>query len=141
MVRLCFCYDADPLVHAPQSLKEIKKKVNNGTYPNTDAFASDIYLMLQNAMTYVRPFCSLPAVTAADTDHCRLARLAERRWQREFSPTLASLPSHALIVASPPQIVFQDARLLRETFDAAYRQLTYNGQPLDPLPRLNHPTA
>lgn len=38
----------------PQSLKEIKKKVNNGTYPDTDAFARDIHLMLNNAMTYVR---------------------------------------------------------------------------------------
>ncbi|GJN92633.1 hypothetical protein Rhopal_005668-T1 [Rhodotorula paludigena] len=83
------------LIQHPISLKEIKKKVNNGTYPNTDAFASDIYLMLQNAMTY----------------------------------------------NDDGSIVFQDARLLRETFDAAYRQLTYNGQPLDPLPRLNHPTA
>lgn len=36
-----------------QSLKEIKKKVNGGTYPNTDEFAADIHLMLNNAMTYV----------------------------------------------------------------------------------------
>lgn len=46
----------------PQSLKEIKKKVNNGTYPNTDAFAADIHQMLNNAMTYVRPPLSPPLV-------------------------------------------------------------------------------
>lgn len=34
-------------------MKEIKKKVNNGTYPNTEIFAADIHLMLDNAMIYV----------------------------------------------------------------------------------------
>ncbi|GAA5889421.1 hypothetical protein JCM6882_000738 [Rhodosporidiobolus microsporus] len=80
------------LIQQPISLKEIKKKVNNGTYPDTFAFANDIYLMLSNAMTY----------------------------NEEGS------------------IVYADAVLLRQTFDAAYMQLTYNGQPRDPLPRLSH---
>ncbi|GAA6010615.1 hypothetical protein JCM10207_007766 [Rhodosporidiobolus poonsookiae] len=39
-------------IQRPISLKEIKKKVNSGTYPDTNAFAQDVYLMLQNAMTY-----------------------------------------------------------------------------------------
>lgn len=57
-----------------QSLKEIKKKVNNGTYPTTDAFAADIHLMLDNAMTYVsvdpEPFRSDPS--GADLPVCFL---------------------------------------------------------------------
>ncbi|GAA6046906.1 hypothetical protein JCM3770_003422 [Rhodotorula araucariae] len=81
------------LITHPISLKEIKKKVNSGTYPNTDAFAADIHQMLNNAMTY----------------------------NEEGS------------------VVYEDARLLRETFNAAYRQLTYQGQPLDPLPRIARP--
>ncbi|BGO93526.1 hypothetical protein NBRC10512_006555 [Rhodotorula toruloides] len=83
------------IITQPISLKEIKKKVNNGTYPDTDAFARDIHLMLNNAMTY----------------------------NEEGS------------------IVYEDARLLRETFNGAYAKLTFNGQPLDPLPVLERPTA
>ncbi|BGP01946.1 Nuclear protein STH1/NPS1 [Rhodotorula toruloides] len=83
------------IITQPISLKEIKKKVNNGTYPDTDAFARDIHLMLNNAMTY----------------------------NEEGS------------------IVYEDARLLRETFNAVYAKLTFNGQPLDPLPMLERPTA
>ncbi|GAA6020667.1 hypothetical protein JCM8202_004534 [Rhodotorula sphaerocarpa] len=79
------------LITHPISLKEIKKKVNGGTYPNTDEFAADIHLMLNNAMTY----------------------------NEEGS------------------IVYEDARLLRETFDAAYARLTYGGQPRDALPDPN----
>ncbi|GAA5945416.1 hypothetical protein JCM10213_005973 [Rhodosporidiobolus nylandii] len=73
------------LIQHPISLKEIKKKVNNGTYADTNAFAQDVHLMLNNAMTY----------------------------NEEGS------------------IVYTDAVLLRQTFDAAYNQLTYNGQPRD----------
>ncbi len=40
-------------------MKEIKKKVNNGTYPNTGVFAADVHLMLDNAMTYVSSGLSL----------------------------------------------------------------------------------
>ncbi|GAA6031503.1 hypothetical protein JCM8097_006487 [Rhodosporidiobolus ruineniae] len=82
------------LIQRPISLKEIKKKVNNGTYPDTNAFAQDIFLMLGNAMTY----------------------------NEEGS------------------IVYADAVLLRDTFNHAYQQLTWQGQPRDPLPRLAHPT-
>ncbi|GAA5856967.1 hypothetical protein JCM8547_008488 [Rhodosporidiobolus lusitaniae] len=80
------------LIRTPISLKEIKKKINNGTYADTHAFAQDIYLMLNNAMTY----------------------------NEEGS------------------IVYTDALLLRQTFDAAYSQLTYNGQPREPLPKVQH---
>lgn len=52
--RLGTSYSLCSAIYHPQSLKEIKKKVNNGTYPNTDAFAADIHQMLANAMTYVR---------------------------------------------------------------------------------------
>lgn len=37
-----------------QSLKEIKKKVNSGSYRSLVDFRDDVYLMLSNAMTYVR---------------------------------------------------------------------------------------
>ncbi|GAA5997132.1 hypothetical protein JCM5350_005626 [Sporobolomyces pararoseus] len=40
------------LIRNPISLKEIKKKISKGLYPDCNAFANDIYLMLQNAMTY-----------------------------------------------------------------------------------------
>ncbi|BGP26359.1 ATP-dependent helicase STH1/SNF2 [Rhodotorula toruloides] len=83
------------IITQPISLKEIKRKVNNGTYPDTDAFARDIHLMLNNAMTY----------------------------NEEGS------------------IVYEDARLLGETFNVAYAKLTFNGQPLDPLPMLVRPTT
>ncbi|KPV73767.1 uncharacterized protein RHOBADRAFT_48765 [Rhodotorula graminis WP1] len=78
------------LITHPISLKEIKKKVNNGTYPNTDAFATDIHQMLNNAMTY----------------------------NEEGS------------------VVYEDARMLRDVFNRAYVQVTYQGQPVDPLPRV-----
>ncbi|GAA5901825.1 hypothetical protein JCM8208_003598 [Rhodotorula glutinis] len=78
------------LITHPISLKEIKKKVNNGTYPNTDAFAADIHQMLNNAMTY----------------------------NEEGS------------------VVYEDARMLRDVFNRAYVQCTYQGQPVDPLPRV-----
>ncbi|GAA5863719.1 hypothetical protein JCM3774_001226 [Rhodotorula dairenensis] len=78
------------LIQRPISLKEIKKKVNNGTYPTTEAFAADIHLMLDNAMTY----------------------------NEEGS------------------VVYEDARLLRETFNAAYARLTFGGQPREPAPSM-----
>ncbi|GAA5820365.1 hypothetical protein JCM10212_003933 [Sporobolomyces blumeae] len=72
------------LIRNPISLKEIRKKVDKGLYPDTNAFAADLYLMFQNAMTY----------------------------------------------NDEQSIVYQDAILLRQTFDAAYAKLTYNGQPI-----------
>lgn len=38
-----------------QSLKEIRKKVNNGGYHNIGEFKDDMYLMFSNAMTYNEP--------------------------------------------------------------------------------------
>lgn len=43
----------------------------------------------------------------------------------------------ALTLSPRAQVVYEDARLLRDTFNRAYVQLTYQGQPVDPLPRLS----
>ncbi|GAA5970650.1 hypothetical protein JCM21900_000285 [Sporobolomyces salmonicolor] len=101
------------IVH-PISLKEIKKKVNNGTYRDTHAFAADMHLMLQNAMTYNDPASVSPA------------------------RSLAFSVAHVLWFTRS-QIVYEDATLLKHTFDTAYAKLTFNGQPLEPLPSLGHP--
>ncbi|GAA5832794.1 hypothetical protein JCM11251_005767 [Rhodosporidiobolus azoricus] len=120
------------LIQQPISLKEIKKKVNNGTYPDTHAFANDIYLMLSNAMTYVGP-----AHFSALFAHVLQACIND----------LLTLPLSLLRLSTyhDPQneegsVVYTDAVLLRQTFDNAYMQVTFNGQPREPLPQqVYHP--
>lgn len=111
-------------------MKEIKKKVNNGTYPNTEVFAADIHLMLDNAMTYVSFRLVSRFFRGSETDAIG-SPVTERGRKRES----CSEPA-ILAIRSPvyPQVVYEDARLLRETFNAAYARLTFGGQPRETAP-------
>lgn len=53
------------IIQQPISLKEITKKVNTGRYQSPADFKADVYLMLNNAMTYVRIIPS-PSQSPAD---------------------------------------------------------------------------
>lgn len=64
-------------------MKEIKKKVNNGTYPNTEVFAADIHLMLDNAMTYVSLRLVSRFARGSETDAIG-SPVTERGRKREF---------------------------------------------------------
>ncbi|KAK4705515.1 hypothetical protein P7C70_g683, partial [Phenoliferia sp. Uapishka_3] len=80
----------------PISLEQINKKVKKGEYRSHQEFREDIYLMLRNAQTY-----NDPSSVGAGT----------------------SLSASRSLIVVHPQLVFEDARLLREVFDETYRQL------------------
>lgn len=52
---------------------------------------------------------------------------------RPLLPHLAPALTRPLVA---PQVVYEDARMLRDVFNRAYVQCTYQGQPVDPLPRV-----
>lgn len=70
-----------------QSLKEIEKKVNNGTYSNTNVFAADVHLMLDNAMTYVSASVRFVSDWCSPPDRPDVRSPAEPGRQRELHPS------------------------------------------------------